>query len=133
MSRLRPRPVRGSDIGSLTSRRAPRLGLSALPYLYGMYDKNLSYLYVMYDNFVYDLYVLYDNLGPKKRSEIAPKPLWLTWIRISRLKSISCEEFLANPLILKRHEHRNERTKHPKPKAICFRSAFPTTKSATSR
>ena len=41
----------------------------SLPYLYGMYDKNLSYLYVMYDDFVYDLYVLYDNLGLGKRSK----------------------------------------------------------------
>jgi hypothetical protein len=43
--------------------------VEALPYLYGMYDKNLSYLYAMYGDFVYDLYVLHDNLGPKKRSK----------------------------------------------------------------
>ena len=60
----------------------------------------------MYDDFVYDLYVLYDNLGPKKRSKSHLKPLWFRWIRISRLKSIACEEFLANQLILNRHENK---------------------------
>ena len=39
--------------------------VEALPYLYGMYDKNLSYLYAMYDNRVYDLYVLYDTWALK--------------------------------------------------------------------
>jgi hypothetical protein len=38
--------------------------------------------------------------------QIVPKPLRLTWIRISRLKSIACEEFMANPLILNRHENK---------------------------
>jgi hypothetical protein len=47
----------------------PMDAVDSLPYLYGMYDKNLSYLYAMYDDSVYDLYVLYDNLGPKKRSK----------------------------------------------------------------
>jgi hypothetical protein len=32
--------------------------------------------------------------------------LWLKWIRISRLKSIACEELLANLLILKRRENK---------------------------
>ena len=80
-----------------------------MSYSYGMYGKSASYLYVMYDNLAYDLYVLYDNFGSKKTLQIAPKPLRLTWIRISRLKSIACEEFLSNPLILKWHEYKNER------------------------
>ena len=39
------------------------------------------------------------------------KSLRVKWIRISRLKSIACDEFLANQLILKRHEKENEEKK----------------------